>query len=132
VFLEVLTQFARPGESTFFGASDLPFSGRMEDPPVRSFDTPPAVTTVSRLSQRPGYPGYDCPLFPLPIGGVFYRSFVAHSLYSSFNLSLQRQLKPTLMVEAAYAGKIGTKIRSVAYYNPGSFINSPRDGSRAL
>jgi hypothetical protein len=47
----------------------------------------------------------------------------------AFNLSVQRQLSQTWVLEAAYAGKLGTKIEALRTYNPGRFINSPLDGS---
>jgi hypothetical protein len=33
------------------------------------------------------------------------------------------------MIDASYAGKIGIKLPALRTYNPGQFINSPRDGS---
>jgi hypothetical protein len=47
----------------------------------------------------------------------------------SFNLSIQHQLTPSLMVESSYAGKIGIKIEALRTYNPARFVNSPVDGS---
>ena len=47
----------------------------------------------------------------------------------AFNLGLQRQVTSSLMVDAAYAGKIGIKLPALRTYNPARFINSPVDGS---
>lgn len=47
----------------------------------------------------------------------------------SFNLSIQRQLSKTWVLEVAYAGKIGTKLEALRTYNPARFINSPVDGA---
>jgi hypothetical protein len=75
------------------------------------------------------YPGYDCPLFPLPVGGVFTDLSLRTPYIQSFSLSIQRQITPTLMVEGAYAGKIGIKIEALRTYNPARFVASPVDGS---
>ena len=67
------------------------------------------------------YPGVDCPLFPLPVGGVFTGLALRTPYVQSFNLSLQRQITPSLMVETAYAGKIGIKLPALRTYNPAAF-----------
>ena len=47
----------------------------------------------------------------------------------SFNLTLQRQLRQDLMVEASYVGKIGIKLEGHRHWNPAIYINSPRTGA---
>ena len=94
-------------------------------------DGAPAVNHAasSAAGRSTAYPGYDCPLFPLPVGGVFTDPALRTPYIQSFNLSIQRQVTPALMVEAAYAGKIGIKIEALRTYNPARFITSPVDGS---
>jgi hypothetical protein len=116
--------------SPFAGFSNI-FSGRIENPyGSLGLTAPPANTTgkfgCTKIST---YPGYDCPLFPLPIGGVLTDLSLRTPYIQSFNLSVQRQVTQTLMVEAAYAGKIGIKLPALRTYNPARYINSPLDGS---
>lgn len=114
----------------FAGFSSV-FSGRIEDPYGSVGRTPPPVTTTGQFgcTQIPTYPGVNCPLFPLPVGGVFTDPSLRTPYIQSFNVSIQRQITPSLMVETAYAGKIGIKIEALRTYNPAKFINSPVDGS---
>ena len=114
----------------FAGFSNI-YSGRIEDPYGSLGLTPPPVKTTAQFGcvKIDAYPGYDCPLFPLPIGGVFTDQSLRTPYVQSFNLSVQRQLTPTLMVETAYAGKIGIKIEALRTYNPAAFRPSARDGS---
>jgi hypothetical protein len=133
VFFESVNADSLAQENPPFAGFGTAYSGQMEDPFGSVGLTPPPVVTTGHFgcTQVPAYPGYDCPLFPLPIGGVFTDLSLRAPYIQSFNLSVQRQLTPTLMVEAAYAGKIGTKIEALRTYNPARFINSPRDGSPA-
>ena len=116
--------------SPFAGFSNI-FSGRIENPyGSLGLTAPPAATSgqfgCTKIST---YPGYDCPLFPLPIGGVLTDISLRTPYVQSFNLSLQRQLTPTVMVEGSYAGKIGIKLPALRTYNPARYVNSPVDGS---
>jgi len=77
------------------------------------------------------YPGYSCPLFPLPVNGLFTDTSLRTPYIQSFSLSIQHQLTPTLMVETAYAGKIGTKIEALRTYNPAKFEPDPLTGAPA-
>ena len=131
VFFESVNADSLAQENPPFAGFGTAYSGRIEDPfGSVGLIAPPAVTTGKfGCTTIPTYPGYQCPLFPLPIGGVFTDLSLRTPYIQSFNLSVQRQLTPTLMVEAAYAGKIGTKIEALRTYNPAQVINSPRDGS---
>jgi hypothetical protein len=46
----------------------------------------------------------------------------------SWNLTLERQVTPDIMLQASYVGKIGTKIEGWRDYNPARFINDPVTG----
>lgn len=131
VFYESVNADSLAQENPPFAGFASAFSGRIEDPFGSVGKTaPPAVTTgkfgCTKIAQ---YPGYDCPLFPLPVGGVFTEPGLKTPYIQSFNLSVQRQVTPSLMIETAYAGKIGIKIEALRTYNPARFINSPIDGS---
>ena len=77
------------------------------------------------------YPGYTCPLFPLPANGLFTDTSLRTPYIQSFSLSIQHQLTPTLMLETAYAGKIGIKIEALRTYNPAKFEPDPITGAAA-
>jgi hypothetical protein len=131
VFYESINADSLAQENPPFAGFASAFSGRIEDPFGSVGRTPPPAETSGEFGcvSIPTYPGVDCPLFPLPVGGVFTDLSLRTPYIQSFNLSLQRQLTPSLMVEAAYAGKIGIKLPALRTYNPARFINSPLDGS---
>ncbi|MEW5974973.1 MAG: TonB-dependent receptor [Acidobacteriota bacterium] len=131
VFFESVNADSLAQENPPFAGFSTIFSGRIENPYGSLGLTPPPADTTGRFgcTKISQYPGFDCPLFPLPIGGVFTDLSLRTPYIQSFNLSVQRQVTPTLMVEAAYAGKIGIKIEALRTYNPAQFINSPVDGS---
>jgi hypothetical protein len=131
VFYESINADSLAQENPPFAGFASAFSGRMEDPFGSVGQTAPPATLTGAFGCTPiaEYPGVDCPLFPLPIGGVFTDTSLRTPYIQSFNLSLQRQLTSSLMVEASYAGKIGIKLPALRTYNPARFINSPLDGS---
>src|SRR5207253_3949756 len=131
VFYESVNADSLAQENPPFAGFGTAFSGRIEDPfGSVGLIAPPAVTTGKfGCTKIATYPGYSCPQFPLPVGGVFTEPGLRTPYVQSFNLSIQRQVTPSLMVEAAYAGKIGIKIEALRTYNPARFVNSPVDGS---
>ena len=78
--------------------------------------------------QIAAYPGYSCPLFPLPFRGVFTGPNLVAPYIQEWTFSIQHQLTSNTMIEAAYAGKIGTKIEALRTYNPAKFENDPTTG----
>lgn len=131
LFYESVNADALAQENPPFAGFSTIFSGRIENPYGSLGLTPPPVETSAQFgcSKVTAYPGFDCPLFPLPIGGVFTDQSLRTPYVQSFNLSLQHQLTPSLMVEASYAGKIGIKIEALRTYNPAAFRPSAKDGS---
>lgn len=109
------------------------YNGNIADPFGSTGQTaPPAVTTGKfGCSKITSYPGYSCPLFPLPVNGLFTDLSLRTPYIQSFSLSIQHQVTPTLMVETAYAGKIGTKIEALRTYNPAKFEPDPLTGAPA-
>lgn len=67
-------------------------------------------------------PGIDCPLFPLPVGGVLTDLSLRTPYTQTWNLTVQRQLSNSTMLQVGYVGKIGTKIEALRTYNPARFI----------
>ncbi|HEX8985529.1 MAG TPA: hypothetical protein VF767_08860, partial [Bryobacteraceae bacterium] len=131
VFYESVNADSLAQENPPFAGFASAYSGRIEDPFGSVGLTAPPATTSGKFgcTQIATYPGYDCPLFPLPVGGVFTDPSLRTPYIQSFNLSIQRQITPSLMVETSYAGKIGTKIEALRTYNPARFVPSPVDGS---
>jgi hypothetical protein len=131
MFYESVNADSLAQENPPFAGFASAFSGRVEDPFGSVGKTAPPVTTSGQFGcvKISTYPGYDCPLFPLPVGGVFTDLSLRTPYIQSFSLSIQRQITPTLMVEGAYAGKIGIKIEALRTYNPARFVASPVDGS---
>jgi outer membrane receptor protein involved in Fe transport len=131
VFYESINADSLAQENPPFAGFASAFSGRIEDPFGSVGRTAPPATTTGQFGCRriQEYPGVDCPLFPLPIGGVFTDLSLRTPYIQAFNLSIQRQITPTLMLETAYAGKIGIKLPALRTYNPAAFRPSARDGS---
>lgn len=131
VFYESINGDSLAQENPPFAGFASAYQGRIEDPFGSVGQVAPPVQTSGKFGcvRVAAYPGYSCPQFPLPVGGVFTDRSLRTPYIQSFNLSIQRQITPSLMMEAAYAGKIGTKIEALRTYNPARFINSPVDGS---
>ena len=106
-------------------------SAVLDNPLDRSADSTAPLTTTSSFgcTKIAAYPGYRCPLFPLPINGLYIGPGLRSPYVQSFNLSLQRQLTSSVMVESTYAGKIGIKIEALRPINPAAFVNSPVTGA---
>jgi hypothetical protein len=47
----------------------------------------------------------------------------------AWNLTVERQLTPNILLQASYVGKIGAKIEGWRDYNPARFINDPVTGA---
>ncbi len=131
VFYESINADSLAQENSPFAGFASVFSGRIEDPFGSVGRTAPPATTTGKFGCQKiaAYPGVDCPLFPLPLGGVFTGLDLRTPYIQAFNLSLQRQITPSLMLESAYAGKIGIKLPALRTYNPAAFRPSVVDGS---
>jgi hypothetical protein len=131
VFYESINADSLAQENPPFAGFASAFSGRIENPFGSVGLTAPPTATTGKFGcvKTSTYPGVDCPLFPLPTAGVFTDLSLRTPYVQSFNLSLQRQITPSLMVEAAYAGKIGIKLPALRTYNPARFVNSPLTGA---
>lgn len=92
---------------------------------------PPVVSGKFGCNKISSYPGYGCPLFPLPISGLFTGPNLVSPYIQEWTFSIQHQLTPNTLIEAAYAGKIGTKIEALRTYNPAKFEPDPITGAPA-
>jgi hypothetical protein len=131
VFYESINADSVAQENPPFAGSTTIFGGRLDNPFGSLGLTPPPATLTGQFgcTKISAYPGYSCPLFPLPVNGLFTDTSLRTPYIQSWNLSVQRQVTGSTMIEVNYAGKIGTKIEALRTFNPARFVNSPRDGS---
>jgi hypothetical protein len=109
--------------SAFRGDVASPFTSTgIANPPT----TLPGQFNCTQVST---YPGYSCGLFPLPLSGLYISTSLRLPLYQEYNLSVQRQITPTLMLEAAYVGNKGARITNYIPYNPAVFKTDPITGA---
>ena len=103
------------------------FDGNVVNPFTSTGQANPPTTLSGQFncSQTATYPYTSCPLFPLPISGLFMSTSLRLPLYQEYNLSVQRQVTPTLMLEAAYVGNKGNRIANFIPYNPAIFETDP-------
>lgn len=130
IFYESINADSVAQENPPFAGSLGIFRGNIADPFGSTGRSAPPATLSGHFGcvQIPTYPFYNCPLFPLPAGGLFIGGNLRSPYIQEFNLSIQRQLTASTMIEAAYAGKIGTKIEALRPYNPARFVNDPITG----
>ncbi len=75
------------------------------------------------------FPGVRCDLYPLPLAGLYIDSHLRTPYIQSWNLTVQRQITPSILVQAAYVGKAATKIEGWRNFNPARFVNDPVTGA---
>jgi Carboxypeptidase regulatory-like domain len=132
MFFESVNADSLAQQNPPYGGQSNIFGGLLDNPyGSLGLTAPPTQTTGSfGCVKIAAYPGYRCPLVPLPInGGLFTGPNLRSPYIQSFNFSVQRQLTSSVMVESTYAGKIGIKLEALRTFNPARFINSPLDGS---
>ena len=131
IFFESINADSLSQTNAPYAGSTPLFSGLISDPFGSLGLTAPPVTTTSSFgcSTIATYPGYRCPLFPLPINGIYTGPDVRSPYVQSFNLSIQRQVSSSVMMESTYAGKIGIKIEALRPINPARFVSSPVTGA---
>jgi hypothetical protein len=66
-------------------------------------------------------PGVNCPLFPLPVFGLFIDGSLRTPYTEAWNLSIQRQVTPSTMLQVAYFGNMGIKLNGLLNFNPARF-----------
>ena len=78
--------------------------------------------TVQHSRELHTFPGLNCPLFPLPVFGFFTEPNLREPYTVAWNISIQRQLNASTMLEATYIGNRGIKLNNLENFNPGQFI----------
>lgn len=131
VYYESVNADSLAQENPPFAGFGSAFNGNIADPFGSTGQTAPPAVTTGKFGCTPiaAYPGISCPQFPLPVNGLFTDLSLRTPYVQSFSLSIQHQLTPTLMIETAYAGKIGIKIEALRTYNPAKFENDPLTGA---
>ncbi len=123
------------GETTH--AAEAPWRGTTQLRQGRIEDPFGSLGQVEPPQQSPGrfgctgiaeFPGLRCTQYPLPIRIVYTDTNLRTSYTQHFSASAQRQLSADLAVEAAYVGKIGSKLVGHNYFNAAPYINSPITG----
>jgi hypothetical protein len=107
------------------------YRGNVDNPFGSTGTTNPPTTLTGQFGcvKIPTYPGYDCSLFPLPLSGLYVSTHLRLPLYQQFDLSIQRQITPTTMIEASYVGNHGGRIPGFVTTNPAIFMNDPITGA---
>ena len=125
VFYESINADSQAQENPPFAGFGAAYQGNIADPFGSTGQaTPPAAPTGNFGCVPSGsFPGITCPLFPLPAGGIFTERSLRSPYVQVWNLTLQRQLTPTIMLEGIYIGKNGTKIEALRTYNPAQFVS---------
>ncbi len=67
------------------------------------------------------FPGYNCPLFPLPVFGLLVDGALRTPYTQAWNLGIQRQISPSTMLELGYVGNMGIKLNGLLNFNPSIF-----------
>jgi hypothetical protein len=131
IFYDSIKADALSQQNAPFGGTTEAYDGLISDP-FNSVGqvTPPVVPSGQfDCTHTARYPGLNCPLFPLPILGYWIDGGLRTPYVQSWNLTIERQLTPNIMLQASYVGKIGTKIEGWRDFNPAQFINDPVTGA---
>ena len=123
IFYQTINADVLAQENPPFAGFGSAYGGNIADPFGSVGQTPPPASPTGSFGcvQISTFPGYNCPLFPLPAGGVFTDTHLRSPYIQAWNFSLQRQLTKDIMLEAGYIGKIGTKLNALRTYNPAVF-----------
>jgi carboxypeptidase family protein/TonB-dependent receptor-like protein len=100
------------------------YNGNWTDPFGSTGTTPPPVFPTGHFGcvPTPAAPGLNCPLYPLPVFGYFVDLSLRTPYLESWNLSVQRQITPSIMLEAGYVGNMGIKLNNIRNFNPARFV----------
>ena len=119
VFYDHIKADAVAQENAPWAGSSQIFDGRVDDPYGSLGLTPPPVV--------PG--GEDFARFPLPIRYRGISDTLRTAYVQSWNVTIQRQLTGSVMLETSYVGKAGIKIEGARNFNPAAFKNDPLTGA---
>ena len=105
--------------------------GLLSDPFASVGQITPPVVPSGRFGcvPTPTFPGISCPLFPPPFSGFYTSPVITTPYMQAWNLMLERQVTPSIMLQAGYVGRIGTKIEAYQDFNPAYFEPDPFTGA---
>lgn len=108
------------------------FNGRAENPFGSLGLVPPPVVPAGEgfgCVDIATFPGVRCSRFPVPFSGLFIDGNLRTPYVQSWNLTLQRQIASTLMVQGSYLGKAGRKLDGWTNFNPAIYMTDPITGA---
>jgi hypothetical protein len=113
-----------------FAGTQNAFRGDISNPFGSTGQTNPPATLTGKFgcTAISTYPYYSCPLFPLPLTGLYMSTNLRLPYYQEYNVSIQRQITPTVMAEVAYVGNTGRDITGYVPNNPALFKTDPITG----
>jgi hypothetical protein len=119
-------------ESAPWAGSYQAFNGQAQNPFGSVGQVIPPVNPSSFGCVKTGvFPGVNCPLYPLPLAGLYTGSTLVSPYIQAWNLTLQRQITPSIMVQAGYVGKAAIHVDGWQSINPARFMNDPITGAPA-
>ena len=117
-------------ESAPWAGSYQVFNGRSSDPfGSVGLTAPPTAPSSFGCVKSAAFPGVQCPRYPLPLAGLYTGSTLVSPYIQAWNLTLQRQLTGTVMIQASYVGKAAIHIDGWQSANPARFMNDPITGA---
>jgi Carboxypeptidase regulatory-like domain/TonB-dependent Receptor Plug Domain len=128
-FQQINGETTHAAEAPWRGTTQLR-QGRIADPfgSLGQVEPPPESPGRFGCSPISEFPGLHCTQYPLPIRIVYTDPNLRTTYTQHFSMSLQRQFGSHLAIEAAYIGKLGSKLVGHNYFNAAPFINSPVTG----
>lgn len=130
VFFDSVKADSVSQESAPWAGSFSLYNGQISDPFASVGSTvPPALPTSFGCVKTSSYPGVDCPLYPLPLSGLYDSSNILTPYVQEWNLTIQQQLGQTFMVQAGYVGKASMHLDGWGSINPGIYKTDPITGA---
>jgi hypothetical protein len=106
------------------------FNGSASDPFGSVGQTAPPINPQTfGCVATSAFPGVTCPRYPLPLGGLYTGSNLTSPYIQEYNLTLQRQITQTIMVQAGYVGKVAQHVDGWQSFNAARFIADPVTGA---
>jgi hypothetical protein len=130
IFFDSIKADSVSEESAPWAGSYQVFNGNVADPFGSVGRTaPPVAPTSFGCVKTTAYPGVQCPLYPLPLAGLYTGPTLVSPYIQAWNLTVQRQITSTIMVQAGYVGKAAIHLDGWQSANPASYINDPITGA---
>ena len=130
VFFDAVTAQADSQANPPYTGTLTPYDGLISDPfsSVGQVNPPAAPTTHFGCAKISQHPGVSCSEYPLPIAETFLDGNLRAPYAQGWNLTIERQLTTSVMLQTSYIGKIGTKIEGWRGFNPARNITDPVTG----